>query len=107
MAPWLRVALGGYRLLVMSEFENDAAGILSAVSRIANDEHAAPTTQDNKTKEPPAGRAKNWFWLPIAVAWGVPFIPVRKSGWLLLVQFVALICLYATIVVGIGFWLVT
>lgn len=102
MAPWLRVALGGFQLSVTSEDKERAASILESIRNIElaeNDERPLNEEQGHSER-----RKREWLWLPIAFASGVPFIPIRKAGTLHWFQLVAMLLLYSTLLVSWSFW---
>lgn len=96
-APWLRIALGGYRLMTRSEFENDAREALGSI-----EEEKSTSAETTMGEAEPAAvqerQKRNWLWLPMAFAWAVPFMPTKRKGWVGLLQLVALILLYITFV---------
>ncbi|NOX94469.1 MAG: hypothetical protein GXP04_05045 [Alphaproteobacteria bacterium] len=103
MAPWLRVALGGYRLLVFSDLEEDARQALKSVSTSDGFEKLEQLSSEGEAFGPPKRRIRNWFWLPIAFLSSVPFIPLYRSNMGLLMQSCVLVLLYATFI-GLRFW---
>jgi hypothetical protein len=95
-APWLRIALGGYPLLILSNFEDEARQALNEVSSRKSDSQDSYLLPHSDSSEPQIRREKNWLWLPIAFLWGVPFVPSQKSGWNFLLHSFALIMMYGT-----------
>ncbi len=85
-APWLRIALGGFRLLARHDFEAEAKSLLSAV-----DVYESVPESGSKPLE------QKWFWAPIAFALAIPFLPNAKSGWKQGLQIGALITLYVAL----------
>ena len=63
--PMMRIALGGYPLLVVAGQAEEARQALAEISRQQHE---------------PISRKRNWFWLPIALGSGVPFVPSRRSN---------------------------
>lgn len=78
MAPWLRVALGGYRLVAFAGQVSDA--------KLALDEINAITPVEDETYE----NRRNWAWLPLAFLAGVPFVLRYRSWSFLFVQWTIL-----------------
>ncbi len=99
VAPLLRVALGGYRLLAASEDANDAKQLLADVAKAESE-----TRPRQEPAEPQDGanaisrRARTAFWFPVAFSFGVPFIPPRQSGWRRTLEIAALISLYVLLI---------
>lgn len=94
MAPSLRVALGGYRVLVNSAAAKDAKRILDDVSK--RDRGEARAKSDNEEPEMAAREIRDWFWLPIVFLHNVPFIPRQRTGLLNWLQLTLLALLYTT-----------
>jgi hypothetical protein len=103
MAPSLRVALGGFRLLVVSEEREQAASILESVRTSVSAESAEPLL-GHKSEQTERRRKRDWLWLPIAFMWGAPFIPPRRTGVLFGLQLFALISLYLVVLLSWGLW---
>ena len=106
VAPLLRVALGGYRLLAASEDANDAKRLLADVAKAESEirpqeEPAPPQSSANAISR----RARTAFWFPVAFSFGVPFIPPRRSGWIRTIEMAALISLYALLISWWAGWL--
>jgi hypothetical protein len=78
--PALRFALGGYRMLALSEFEETAREALESIHGQAGEDDPDPI---QKTPH-------NWLWLPIAFLVGIPFVPLLKPKWMLPFQFLIL-----------------
>ena len=102
--PWLRVALGGYRLLAMSEFRDDARQALAAVRAIGDDQRIEPTPAVVGTLQESESRGWGWWWLPIAFLFAVPFLPRHRPRAAPL-HALGLISLYAMILVGGLAWI--
>ncbi len=108
MAPWLRVALGGYRLLAIREIATDARAALRHLPD-ANELAPAQSGQvEMKESSREYVRQRNWFWTPFAFFSNAPFIPVYRSTGEMVFQMSILFCLYAGLffamhIVG-GFW---
>ena len=64
-APALRLALGGYRIVVLDAQAADATAIMRASIETTFEEASEPA------QRPP----RNWTWIPIALLWSVPFLP--------------------------------
>ncbi len=88
-APWLRVALGGYRLMAPSEQVREAQELLEKVQPL---------------KDSSLAGKKNWIWLPVAFMSAVPFMPKPKTGPMAFVQFMLLMCLYALTLYVLYYW---
>lgn len=101
MAPWLRVALGGYRLLTFADFEEDARQALENISTNNNNKKLEDQSSTEEVRGGQKRRVRNWLWLPIAFLMNVPFIPLYRSKRGLFVQICALFLVYATFVVVI------
>lgn len=95
MAPWLRVALGGYRLLAIDTEAAEARKALSEVQSPQQEKTDSLTISDSE--ELKSAKRKNWIWLPIAYLHAVPFLPKAESSWWRLFQLFALTMLYASI----------
>lgn len=104
-APWLRFALGGYPLLIQSKFEDEARQALNEVSPRKPDRQDSYSLPHSDSSEPQKRRAKNLFWLPVALLFGIPFVPSLKSGWAYLVHSFALITMYG-VVLSYLYWFV-
>ncbi len=91
VAPSLRIALGGFRLLVMSDQKEDALASLRDVlpPRHKGDKEALLHTDISKNER--SQRRKNWFWLPLVFAIGIPFLPTYKNRSTLIGQFLLVI----------------
>lgn len=98
MAPSLRVALGGYRLMVIRSFADDAKAALDEVAASNSDDGAAQQTQEGDDSGEQYKKAKNWLWLPIAFAHGVPFLPAKKRGPVGVFQFLIMASIYTTVI---------
>ncbi|NOX82800.1 MAG: hypothetical protein GXP06_07415 [Alphaproteobacteria bacterium] len=103
-APWLRFALGGYPLLILSKFEDEARQALSEVSPVKSDRQNLNSSPHSDASELQERKGKNWFWLPAAFLLGVPFVPRKKSGWNFLLHSFALVMLYGTVIYSWVFW---
>lgn len=99
MAPWMRVALGGYRLMATSDDEDAAKEALKNIG--AEGIEAAPGDAEPDTQW---RRKRNWLWLPIAFGSSAPFLPPLRYDWIGFIQFVALALLYIMLFVAWGFW---
>jgi hypothetical protein len=101
-APWLRIALGGYPLLILSNFEDEARQALSKVSLVKSDRQNLNSSPHSDAPETQERKGKNLFWLPAAFFLGIPFVPSQKSGWNLLLHSIALIMVYG---IAFSFWM--
>lgn len=85
-APWLRVALGGYRLCVLEDDAERARLVLgNALDDTVPAEPADAVLEDNAADKHIRSR-KNWLWLPVVFATTIPFVPTFKNGRTLLYQ---------------------
>lgn len=105
MAPWLRVALGGYRLMVIDAFADDAKAALEEVDALNSDDDLAQHAQQGNDFGGQKRKAKNWLWFPVAFLSAVPFLPSRKHGLIGVFQFLVLVSLYTGLVFVVGFQL--
>lgn len=109
MAPWLRIALGGYRPLAVDETATEARAALNHIAEHAPDSSVEVDDPDAGTQLPEPVRKKNWFWLPIAFNSVAPFVPTYKSKPELFTQSVILVCIYAGMIYSMhsvgGFWI--
>lgn len=101
MVPSLRIALGGYQLWVLAEDTERAASALESIRNIDLAEHGEGVLNEEQGRT--ERRKKEWLWLPIAFASGVPFIPPRRTGALHWFQLVAMASLYS--VFSLTLWL--
>jgi hypothetical protein len=104
MAPWLRVALGGYCILTMSELEEDARQALKSISKLDSNERPLRAAPFSGAIKPQKRKARNWFWLPVAFMLAIPFIPLPKSKWGAFMQYFFLTLLYALILLVVFYW---
>ena len=88
--PMMRVALGGYPLLAASAHAEEARFALANI----------PEQQ----RQP---RKKNWFWLPVALSYGVPFVPTRRESGTRVLHVVFLAVFYAALIWGLARWLLS
>ncbi|MEM9616927.1 MAG: hypothetical protein AAF936_03110 [Pseudomonadota bacterium] len=100
MAPWMRVALGGYRLLAVDTEAAEAKKALSEVQAI-QPEQIGIQPEPSSVQLQPAKR-KSWGWLPIAFMTGVPFLPIYKSWRSLILHLAVLLIIYAMLL-GLGY----
>ncbi len=77
--PALRVALGGYRLLIPKSEAEEAQDLLRSVNvgEISADDSDQPVCLE-------CGyiglqRKRSWIWFLIALAQGIPFVPYRNK----------------------------
>ena len=84
-APWLRIALGGYRLMALPDAADDAKAALGEIAI------AEPAIDE------PYKSRKNWAWLPVAFLSSTPFIPIYKNAWELIGQLLLIAGFYALI----------
>lgn len=77
-APWMRVALGGYRLLVLEDEADQAKSVIENALCTEQNVGNADACPEFSEQQPP--RRRDILWFPIALAWGVPFLPVEKPG---------------------------
>lgn len=103
MAPWLRVALGGYPLLGLSETANDARAALRVLPEKTNTSCPEEDLPKKKQSKHTTVTHKNWLWAPIAFFWAVPFVPTFKTKSALFAQLILLAALYAGLSYSIGF----
>ena len=100
MAPSLRVALGGYRILGVSEQREEAVRVLRKASE-AEENTLLPESNQEKTA---LRKKKCWPWFPIALLAGPPFVPHWKTGPLLLFQLFVLAVIYPLITYSLLSW---
>ena len=79
-APYLRVGLGGYRILCFYSDAERARRDLSDIKVYSKEEMAA------KSEEQASVRKKNWFWLPVALFTATPFLPRYRSARVFAIQ---------------------
>ncbi len=96
VAPSLRVALGGYRLLVMDE---DVASVREVLAQLRSGRGAPIQAPD--TFDPLLKSHKNWAWLPVALFLGVPFLPAYGTTGRLVFQFLIAIPFYLIIAIAV------
>lgn len=77
-APWMRVALGGYRLLVVDDEAEDAKSLIE--NALGAEQFSDNLAAFSRHAGVQSHRRKDILWFPIALAWGVPFLPVEKPG---------------------------
>lgn len=104
VAPWLSVALGGYRLLGLSENKEAAARTLKHVSEIRIDEVAAGAMTADEAESAHEREDKNWWWLPIAFFSETPFLPSKKPGWVAPFQFSVMVLINGTLIGLMTLW---
>ena len=105
VAPWLRVALGGYRLLGLSEYKKAAAQALDEVSKIRVAEAAADAPTADEPESTHEREDKNWWWLPIALLSETPFLPSKKSGWVAPFQFSSMVLFNGVMILLLSLWI--
>ncbi len=91
VAPSLRIALGGYRLLALSDQKDLALAALGDVrpNQFENDEIAID--HENVMQKERDKRRKTWFWLPLILFCLVPFIPTYRNRVTFVGQFLLII----------------
>lgn len=96
MAPYLRVGLGGYRILCFDSQFDEARRELKVAEEFQSDESIGEPDS--------AGRARktNWFCFPIAFSFGVPFLLRYRRNWEFAAQLVIILALLAAI---FWFWI--
>lgn len=80
--PSLRIALGGYGLLGFADMASEAKAALKAITGDAA--ASMMLSEGDAGSDVEFSNRRNWFWLPVAVVSGVPFLPRFKSTWGLL-----------------------
>lgn len=80
MAPWLSIALGGYRLLGMSEDKDAALQALRDVPAVKLSGNAGNIETIAEMPDEPARETPNWPWAPLSLAHGFPYLPRKKYG---------------------------
>lgn len=107
VAPWLRIALGGYRLLVSDENADAAARLLREISTDGRkDQFEDDQERSRKTKLSKERRLQTWIWLPVAFAAGVPFIPLRRTRWIRAFELIALASFYGWLIWSWSGWFI-
>ena len=105
VAPSLRIALGGFRLLAISDQKDDALAALRDVGSRQSKDCDITINQTDISQDGYRPRRKNWFWLPLILAMGVPFLPIYRHRSTLVWQFLLLILpFYVTALWGYWGW---
>ncbi len=104
MAPWMRVALGGYRLMVIEAFSDEAKAALKEVEILNSDESLAQQAPTDEDLGGEYKKAKNWVWLPIAFASSIPFLPSKKRGLIGAFGLLVLALFYGGVMLAVGSW---
>ncbi|MEM8936231.1 MAG: hypothetical protein AAGC77_07480 [Pseudomonadota bacterium] len=94
VAPWLSIALGGYRLLGRPKDAEEAQRLLKAIREAEVASKPAVASVDHEIPK----RRKNYFWAPIALFFAVPFIPTYEPGKERWLRLAALLLLYVLLV---------
>ena len=94
--PWLRIGLGGYRMYVPASQKADAIALLEGIGET---DATLETEQELKSIK----WKRNWFWLPAAYMYGVPFIPKFGPASSNAIQAVILLAIY----IILGEWIIS
>lgn len=106
VAPFLSVALGGYRLHGLSEEKEAAARALKEISKMSGAENGRVAVAVDENVSGDKREGKNWLWLPIAVLSETPFLPSRKTGFIGGFQTLVLIAIYGVLSLLLTRWLI-
>jgi hypothetical protein len=91
VAPYLRMAVGGYALHAPASLAEDARSALAAAQAVDITE---PSAAEGDVRP-----LRNWIWMPVAVMSGVPFLPRFRSRATLAMQ-----ALLAIVLIGMWVW---
>ena len=104
MAPWLRIALGGFCLLAPSTQEDQARLALDLVPETSSYNTASNAVRSDHSSHTDKGR-RNLLWAPVAFLTGIPFILRINSKWDVVVQ-ACTVAAFAFMFIAIStFWL--
>lgn len=104
-APWLRVALGGYRLLAPVETKSIVDALFAQIStesdtgELERDDFDQSNIKDNMKK-----RKSNWIWLPVAFLTETPFVPKHRGGVIGALQYAFVAMFYISFLGYLSWW---
>ena len=107
-APWLRVALGGYRLLAPAETKSEVEALFTQIETDRpNDQRERESSLLDRpdNEDSLKNRKRNWTWLPIAVWMGFPFVPNHRGHVIGALQYSVVALFYPLPIWSLGIWL--
>ena len=107
-APWLRVALGGYRLLAPVGTKPIVDALFAQISSESDTGELESDDFDHIEAEDKLKNQKfSWTWFPVALFTETPFVPKHRGGVIGALQYAFVAMFYISILGYLSWWFLT